>query len=69
MSKEEVRVRGYQDKAGKYRIRIWGKNGKHILFVTSQGYHNKKDAIAAYQSMADGVGSYPQLQAPVEWDE
>ena len=45
------RIQSYKDNAGKYRIRILGENHRHVLFCTSQGYHNRVDAVAAFLSV------------------
>lgn len=41
----------YKDHAGEWRWRITAANG-NILAVSSEGYHNKADCIAAFDSVA-----------------
>jgi len=66
------RIEGYKDRKGKFRIRIWGKNGQNILFETSQGYRKKADAVNALSSSMEALGvresfSKPIIQELLEW--
>ena len=39
-------IEEYKDKKGEWRIRIRASNGR-IIYASTEGYHNRKDAIHA----------------------
>lgn len=43
----------FQDKAGKWRFRVVGRNGEKI--VTSQGYASKSNAERGYRDLLEAM--------------
>lgn len=44
----------YKDKRGEWRVRVKASNGR-IIYASTEGYHNRKDAINAARSAAEEI--------------
>ena len=47
-------IEEYKDKRGEWRIRIRSSNGR-IIYASTEGYHNRKDAIHAAKLAAEEI--------------
>lgn len=47
-------IEEYKDKRGEWRIRIRASNGR-IIYASTEGYHNKQDAINAAKLAAEEI--------------
>lgn len=49
-----MKIQIYCDRKGEWRARFVASNGR-ILFVSGEGYKQKRSAIAAYAALADAI--------------
>lgn len=47
-------IEEYKDKRGEWRVRVKANNGR-IIYASTEGYKNRKDAIHAARSAAEEI--------------